>query len=189
MNKIIVISMQDVDVSKGLKQLLDKYPKAKVWFPVTGDEIFFESVIQSCQDKNASFHCFIPDVGDNVQVQSFNDNQVTVCSDPIKEILRQVSHDDVLAIVWDDGIECHMVLHSVEDYGLETWDITDGIDPIEIDYSDSGAASELFSDMMDTMQDFVEKMSLYLTATILEALNQVIGENLDRLKDIDPFEE
>ena len=186
---ILVVSFKDVDVSIGLDQLVKKYPNAKVCFPVTGDDRFFQSVVQVCQDNNSTVHCFLPEMGEDVQVFPMDKNQVTVASDPIKEMLKNVTSEDVLALVWDDSIECHLALHSVEDYGLESWDITEGLDPIEIDYAEDDIQSEMFTDMMDSMQDFVEKMTLYVTANILESLNQVIGENLDRLHDIDPFEE
>lgn len=187
--KIIVLSFKDIDVSKGLDELVKKYPNATVCFPVMGDDLFFNSVIQVCQNNKSAFHCYIPDISSEVTVHPFNNNQVTVSDDPIKDILRNVNSEDILAIAWDDGIECHVALHSVEDYGMETWDISDGLDPIEIDYEHSEVTGELFDDMMDTMQTFVEKMALYITATVLESLNQVIGENLERLNDIDPFEE
>jgi len=189
MKRIIVISFKDVDVTKGLDQLVKKNPEAMVCFPVTGDELFFQSVVQVCQDNTSKVHFFIPDVGNDVEVSAINDNQVTISSNPIKELLRHVTSEDILALVWDDSIECHMALHSVEDYGLETWDITDGLDPIEVDYSENDVNSEMFMDMMDSVQEVVEKMTLYITASILESLNQVIGDNLNRLKDIDPFQE
>jgi hypothetical protein len=189
MKRIIVISFKDVDVSDGLDKLVKKYPEATVCFPVTGDDLFFQSVVQVCQDNNSKIHCFIPEMGDDVNVIPMNDHKVTVSQNPVKELLRHVNSDDVLALVWDDSIECHMALHSVEDYGLEAWDITEGLDPIEVDYTENDVHSEMFVDMMDSVQVVVEKMTLYITASILESLNQVIGENLESLKDIDPFDE
>ena len=190
MKRLIVVSFKDVDVSIGLDQLIRKYPDSKVAFPmIEENDTFYQIVVQVCKNNNIPMHFFIPEVGDDVQVHPINGNEVTISSNPIKELLRNVHPDDILALVWDDSIECHMALHSVEDYGLEAWDITEGLDPIEVDYSDGDIKSEMFTDMMDSMQDFVEKMTLYVTANILESLNQVIGENLDHLKDIDPFEE
>jgi hypothetical protein len=106
--------------------------------------------------------------------------------------MRQVEPHDTLAMVWDDSLEAHAVLHSLEDYGLEMWDITDGLDIIEIDYDDDRETEELYDIMTTTLNLFAESLAAYVTSTVLDVLTDTIRERLaeeDDMKDISPFDD
>ena len=80
-----------------------------------------------------------------------------------------------------------MALHSVEDYGIDIWDITDGLEPIEMDH---GTSDDLYEEMQEALTNFVDVFTAYITAGILETMTKTI-ESLIRNqtdgKDINPF--
>ena len=133
MKRIMVFGFDDTEVSKGLKELLKKHPDAPVFIPVTDNFKFAESAVLTAKEQNHKYQIYFSDAGDEVDQMILGADDITVCVNPIKEILREVASDDVIALAWDDGVHSHLVLHSVEDYGVETWDISDGLDPITID--------------------------------------------------------
>jgi hypothetical protein len=120
-------------------------------------------------------------------------DDVTFCANPIKEVIRNVNVGDVLGIVWDDSDEVHTVLHSLEDYGLDTWDITDGLDLIEIDYEDDDFRTEdLHVVMVNSLALFAESITAYVTSAVMDILTDTIRERLEEdrdSKDISPFDD
>jgi len=98
---------------------------------------------------------------------------------------------DVLALVWDDSTDAHITLHTLEDFGLESWDISNGLDIIEIDDSDE-TADELFEAVQDSMAAFVDNLSAYVVTTVLDALTQSVNNHIDefeRRKDLPPTDD
>jgi hypothetical protein len=185
--QIIIIGFKDEDVSKGVSLLLDKYPVGDVVVPLHGADLPLESIVEACLKHKRPIHFYLPDVGEDYS--GLDGNEVTHASNPLKEVLRSVNPDDVLAIAWDDSIEAHMVLHSVEDYGLDVWNVRNGLEPIQIDHSDT---DDLYAEMQDALSNFIEIFSLYLTESIMENMNKTIDSLMmehDSHPDIDPFEE
>lgn len=185
MKRIIAISFTDHDASKGLDTLFDLYPDSIVVTPVDGNLNFLRSIVAACDKHDIKTHLFVPDTG--ADYEGTNGHTVTTCANPLKEIIRNVTPEDVLAIVWDDSIDAHMVLHSVEDYGLEVWDISDGLDVIEIDHSDS---DDLYTEMQDTLTQFIDVFAAYVVEEVLNKVTKTVESLLmDAHEDIDPFEE
>ena len=187
MRNIIIIGFKDEDVSKGVSSLLDTYPEGDVVVPLHGADLPLESIVEVCLKKKRPIHFYLPEVGEDYS--GLEENKVTHTSNPLKEVLRNVTPEDVLAIAWDDSIEAHMVLHSVEDYGLDVWNIRNGLEPIEIDHSDS---DDLYAEMQDALSKFIEVFSLYLTESIMDTMGKTIESLMvdpNIHGDIDPFEE
>jgi hypothetical protein len=106
--------------------------------------------------------------------------------------MRQIEPNDLLAIVWDDSLEAHAVLHSLEDFGIEAWDITDGLDVLETDYDDEETSDELYAAMVTTLNLFAESLAAYVTSTVLDVLTVTIRERLEEegnMRDISPFDD
>jgi len=101
--------------------------------------------------------------------------------------------DDVLAIAWDDSPEAHTALHSVEDYGIETWNIIDGLDVIEVDSAPEDMdEDEILDAIEDTFMGLVELLAGYITSKVVTLLTEEVNAHLDHLEDrndVDPFEE
>lgn len=171
MKRIMVFGFDDTDVYDGLKLLLEKHPGTSVFIPVMDNFKFAESAVRAVKDSKCKYQIYFSDAGDEVDRLILDADDITVCVNPIKEILREITSEDVVAMVWDDSVESHLVLHSVEDYGVETWDISDGLDPIEIERGDS---EDLFEEMQEKMQDFIEVFAAYVTAGVLEQITKTI---------------
>jgi len=94
-------------------------------------------------------------------------------------------------MVWDNSTQAHLVLGAVEDFGIEVWDISEGLDKIEVDYSEVGT-DELYTAMMDSMGVFVEHMADYIMTTVLDVLAIEVAKRIeegDGGKDISPFKD
>ena len=188
MGNIIVLGFGSNDVSLGMSQLLNSYPEGDVLIPLgLGDVKCFRSIVVACKEANRSVKFYTePDI-DGDEYQPIGDTELIICSNPMKEVLRNVTVGDILAIAWDDSIEAHMALHSVEDYGIDIWDITDGLEPIEMDH---GSSDDLYEEMQEALTNFVDVFTAYLTAGILETMTKTIDSlirNQTDGKDINPF--
>ena len=187
--RIAVISFEpDADVFRGLDRLIEKYPDAHVMVAVSGDNEFVRSAIRAVVNEAHSFMFY---VSETEGLEALPTDTVTICANPVKEVIRQIQAEDVLALVWDESLENHAVIHSVEDYGLEMWDITHGLDPIDIDYEEE-TTDELYSVMVATMSLFAESLAAYVVSSVLDVLTETIMERLDEGDDMQgrsPFDD
>lgn len=187
---IAVISFEDVCVDEGVTQLLEKYGKGvNVFIPVTGNENHFaESVMGICKEHGVRTTCFIANASDIDHILVGADD-IVITDNPVKEMIRQITLNDVLGIVWDNSPMAHFVLSAVEDFGIETWDITEGLDQIEIDYSDEPV--EIIRErMVESMNVFVEHLADYVMTSVLDILSEEVAKRImEDEKEIDPFKD
>lgn len=190
MQRIAVISFDEsADVTDGLELLFEKYDEPHVMLAVSSNNNFVRTALKAMLSYDVSFTLY---VSETEGIEHIPHENITICSNPVKEVIRQVQPHDVLAMVWDDSLESHAVLHSVEDYGLEMWDITDGLDAIEVDYDDDSNTDELYDIMTTTLNLFAESLAAYVTSAVLDVLTDTIRERLaeeDDMKDISPFDD
>ena len=100
-----------------------------------------------------------------------------------------ITPDDILAMAWDDSDEAHMTLHSLEDFGLEMWNIKGTLNPIEMDYTED-TTEELFDAMQESLVGFIDVFAAYIASSVLDTLMDTITERLEQelgTKDINPF--
>lgn len=191
MQKIAIISFDDdADVTRAVEELAERYPHAEFLVPVVEYGVFAKSALRAVFDTG-TYQLFF---SENASIDDYavEADDITFCSNPIKEILRQLNSGDVLGIVWDESMEAHTVLHSLEDFALDMWDITDGLDAIEIDYSDASETDELFDVMTNTLNLFAESLAAYVTSAVLDVLTDTIRERLEEeetMRDISPFDD
>jgi hypothetical protein len=190
MKRVAVISFDDnADVTDGLEELLDKYDDIHVMLAVVGNNLFVKSALKAMLSYDVSFTLY---VSETEGIEHIPHESITICSNPVKEIMRHIEPHDVLAMVWDDSLEAHAVLHSLEDFGLEMWDITDGLDVIEIDYDDEDTTDDLYDIMTTTLNLFAESLTAYVTSAVLDVLADTIKNRMeeeDDMKDISPFDD
>lgn len=190
MQRVAVISFEEhADVTDGLEQLFEKHDDVHVLLAVVSNNHFVKSVLKAMLSYDVSFTLY---VSETEGIEHIPHENITICSNPIKEVMRQIEPHDILAMVWDDSMEAHAVLHSLEDYGLEMWDITDGLDAIEIDYDGDHETEELYDVMVTTLNLFAESLAAYVTSAVLDVLTDTIRDRLaeeDDMKDISPFDD
>jgi hypothetical protein len=188
---IAVISFQDVCADDGMLELINKYGKDKelrVLLPVTGSENHFaESIMEVCRDHSVKVTCFIVNAMDIDHIL-LNADDIVITDNPVKEIVRQITTEDTLGIVWDDSPQAHFILHAIEDFGIEVWDITEGLDQIEVEFTES--QEDVYKAMMDSMAIFVEHMADYIMTSVLDVLAETVAKRIEEDgKDILPFKD
>jgi len=194
MKRISVVSFQDIDVSDGLEQLVMMYDDPFILFPITKNRIFVESVWNVIKKHGVEFHAYFSESSDFTDTILSGSKHFTKVSSPIKEVIKMINiPEDVLAIAWDDSPEAHTVLHSVEDYGVETWSILDGLDVIDVDSAPEDMDEDEVLDLIeDTFMGLVELMAGYITTKVVTLLTQEVNAHIDNMEgrnDVDPFEE
>ena len=192
--KIAIFSTDNLDVSKGIDQLITKYSEQspEILFPVkVGQDDFSQSIIRKCLENRVKVSVYFKDATnlDHLLKQS---DDITICDEPVNEVLHQLGPKDAVGIVWTDSLEDHLILHTMEDLALDVWDITDGIDPIEIDDAfENMDPDELHDAMHSTFGLLLDMMAAYVATTVMESLGQAVMEHLeDQLrKNIRPFDD
>lgn len=178
MKKIAVIGFQEnANIVEGLEKLIDKYPDATVYFPFEEADHFTKSIIEIVRRKAIKYKPFVAVSSDTEGL--FVDDDFVICMDPLHEIIRMLNSDDVLALVWDDSVEAHIVLHSLEDFGMETWDIMDGLNPIEVTFHEEESTDELYDVMIQTLEMFAESLAAYVTSAVLDVLTETIQRRME----------
>lgn len=190
MKRILVLPFKDGDVEDGLRRLINLNPKCLVVFPVMSEyPTFVLSTAKVLQETKAKYHLFFTD-GDNADGLALGAEDITLCSNPLKEILREVTSEDVMALVWEDSVEAHLTLHAVEDFAIETWNIEDGLEIIEVEFDEDSESDLLYEEMQEALSTFIEAFATYITSGVLDTLSQAVEERLKEdmgKKDFNPF--
>ena len=188
MNKIIVISYIDTDVSVALEELVHRLPDHELIIPVTEDEVFVCSAVGVARKLNRPYDLFFSESSNLLNEVSTGTENTTLCSAPLKEVLRYITSNDTLAIAWDDSVEAHMALHSVEDFGVEAWNIEGLLERIEVA---SGEPEDLYEEMQDAFSTFIEVFAAYIAAEVIEVIGKTVEQTLlEHIQGhIDPFNE
>lgn len=192
--KIAIFSTENLDISKGIDQLITKYSEQspEILFPVkVGQDDFSQSVIRKCLENRVKVTIYFKDATnlDHLLKQA---DDITICDEPVNEVLHQLSPGDAVGIVWTDSLEDHLVLHTLEDLALDVWDVTDGIDQIEIDDAfESMDPDDLHDAMHKTFGILMDMMAAYVATTVMDSLGQAVMEHLENQlrKNIHPFDE
>jgi hypothetical protein len=191
MKRIVVLSFKDGDVEDGLRRLITLNPDAVVILPILGFTKFNETAMKAIKATKAKYHLFFTDSTEGIDKLILNAHDITMCSSPLREIMREITSEDVLAMVWDDSIEAHMALHAVEDFAIETWNIEEGLDVIEVDY-DEDDSDALYSHMQEKLSEFIEAFSEYIMNGVLDVITKAVQERIQEeegKREINPFED
>lgn len=192
MKRILVLPFKDGDVSDGLRRLIALNPDALILFPVMdeGYKTYNLSIMKTITDADVKYHIFFTDSTNNVDPLILKAEDITMCTHPVREILREVNSEDILAMVWDESIEAHLALHAVEDLAIETWNVDEGLDMIEVDY-DEDDSDVLYEEMQEKFSEFIESFSTYIISGVIDVLGKTIKDRLaeeEGKKDVSPFD-
>lgn len=192
MRRVLVLPFKDANVKEGMRRLLQLNPDTTVVLPVTPSlPDFMASAMEAMQEAKTKYHLFFTDGDNGIDGLILEADEITMCANPLKEILREVTSEDVLAMVWDDCIEAHLALHAVEDFAIETWNIEDGLEPIEVDFDDEDDTDILYEEMQEALTNFIEAFATYLTAGVLDVLTKAVEAKLredEGKRGFDPFD-
>ena len=194
--KIALFSDDDLDVSVGLDLLITKYAEQspEVIFPAkVNQDDYTQSIIRKCLENSVKVTMYFKNAEGLDHLLKQTDDFI-LCEDPVQEVLRQLTLGDAVGIVWTDSLTDHLVVHNVEDLALDIWDITDGIDFIEMDDDPFIGMNpdDLHAGMHKAMDVFIDMMAAYIASTVMDSLGQAVMEHLldqEDKKDISPFDE
>ena len=169
--RINVVSFRDEDVSAAIGDLVTMFPDPFIVFAMTEDLVFYDSMMSVINKHQVKYHAFyssdleLPEVTGKL-------GTFTSAPDPTKEVIKQVEAHDIFAIAWDDSLECHEALHSVEDYGVDAWNILGELELIIVDDEDEEPEEALLEVIQDAIGDIVELMSTYIAAKVMRVLHE-----------------
>ena len=191
MKRIILVTIDpNADVYHGLTELLEKHEDVEGLSPVITRGVFTETAISAVQGAGFPYKLYL-DVETTTDGLEEDADNIIICLNPIKELTDLITSDDVLALAWDDSDEIHMIIHALEDFGLEMWNIKDMLNPIEMDYSED-TTEELLEAVQESLAGFVEVFSAYIVSSVLDVLIDSVAERLNEelsSKDISLFED
>lgn len=191
MKRIILIAFKDGNVEEGLRRLIQLNPDSLIVIPVVSHPNFMDSAMKTIKQTKSKYHLFFAESNDNIDALVVGAEDITLCNSPIKEVVREITSEDVLAMVWDDSLEAHMVLHAIEDYGIEVWNIEDGLEVIEVDFDEEGDSDALYEQMQEDLSTFIESFAEYIMAGVLDVLAKTVKEHIEeseKTKGINPFD-
>lgn len=191
MKRVIVLPFKDGNVKEGMRRLIQLNKDAVILFPVMDFPEFKKSMTSVLQETDSKYHLFFTDGSDGIDDLVLKAHDITMCLNPLKEMVREITADDVLAMVWEDSIEAHLTLHAVEDLAIEAWNIDDGLEPIEVEFDDDDESDMLYEEMQEAMSNFIEAFATYITNGVLNTLSKAVEERLREdmgKKDINPFD-
>lgn len=180
MKRIIVITFDpEANVWDGLSKLIDLDSNVEVLLPVTAHGKFIDSALLAIREAAVPFRIYLSADETLGGLHELGAELITICDNPIKTVLNQIAPDDILAMVWDESIEAHLTLHSLEDFGLDAWNISNGLEVIEIDYEED-STEDLFEAMQNSMSIFVEDLANYVVSSVLDVITETV---MDRIKE------
>jgi len=193
---IAVISFKDVDVTLGIQELIQMYAEDEPIFflpLIKPDSLFTQSVIDTCKANDIEVHCFFPNANGFEGLLTQADD-IILTDNPVKEVLRQLNANDSLGIVWDDSPQAHFALHSVEDLAIDVWDITEGLDPIELEPDEyEGMDSDGLHDAMHKhLGMFVDLLAAFVAETVMDSISEAVAQHImeaETKRDVSPFKD
>ena len=95
MKRILVVSFEDLDVSEGLAELIHDNPGAPVVIPVTDDLTFVKSAVDIAMKHDCTIQLFFSQANEFTDSLLLSAEDLTVCDNPIKTMLREVTPEDI----------------------------------------------------------------------------------------------
>jgi hypothetical protein len=85
-------------------------------------------------------------------------------------------------------------LHSVEDLAIDVWDITEGLDPIELepDEYDGMDSHGLHDAMHKHLGMFVDLLAAFVAETVMDSLSEAVAQHIieaETKRDVSPFKD
>jgi hypothetical protein len=193
---IAVISFKNQDVSESMEELLQRYAgqNPTLLLPVMKPlETFTQSVLKTAIETKTKITCFFESaVGlDHILKQA---DDISLTENPIGSVIHHLKPGDALAIVWDDSPQAHVIVHGVEDLALDTWDLSDGLEELEVEDGDfSLDGDDIREEMIAAMGKFVDLLAAFVANLVMSSLSEAVAEHImlseedGDTKDIDPF--
>jgi hypothetical protein len=143
MKLLIVGTSDDVEVTMGLRMLLDQRPVTEVVLPIAEENETHDQVILAASERGLA----------------------VTQGGSLEDLLMSVSKDDIVAIAWDDSDEAFEAVLTLQDRKIQAWDISDGLSLIDME-------TEILEERLsEVLEDFVESLTAIVYKMVMDQVN------------------
>lgn len=180
--RIAAIPYLDMDVYDGMLLLLNGNPEAMLLLPITEHKQFTESVFRALKEAGNPYAVFTVEITDDIKdiVAGAADRYTT--DTPIDDILKEMNHGDILAVIDDGSTAFEHTLENLEGYGLTTYNMADGNKLISEFHTHDDIDG--IEDVLDALEVFLEAMVKYVAKQSLTAMRESIVGSIERLSEL-----
>jgi len=146
MKLLVIGTSDDVEVTMGLRMLLDQKPQIT------------EVVIPIAEEENETH--------DQVILAASQRGLAVTQGGSTEDLLMSISKDDIVAIAWDDSDEAFDAVLTLQDRKIQAWDISDGLAIIDME------TEVLEERMSEVLEDFVESLTAIVYKMVMDQVNQ-----------------
>jgi hypothetical protein len=144
MTRLLVVGgADDIDVTVGLRQLLERKNISEIVLPMNEPNETHDQIILTASEKN-------------IPVRTGEDLEV---------LMEVFVAEDILAVAWDESDECFEAIEWAHDKGLDIWDIANGLSIVD-------TQTEALEEHLDeVIADFTESLSALVYKMVMDQIN------------------
>jgi len=144
MKLLVIGTSDDVEVTMGLRMLLDKKPVTEVVLPIAEENETHDQVILAASQRGLA----------------------VTQGGSLDELLVSISKGDIAAFAWDDSEEAFDAVLTLLERNIESWDISDGLSLIDTE-------TEMLEERLsEVLEDFVESLTAIVYKMVMDQVNQ-----------------
>jgi hypothetical protein len=140
---LIVGGSDDIDVTVGLRQLLERKKISEIVLPMNEPNETHDQIILTASEKE-------------IPVRT---------GEKLDTLMEVFVADDILAVAWDESDECFEAIEWAHDKGLDIWDISNGLNIVD-------TQTEALEEHLDeVLADFTESLSALVYKMVMDQIN------------------
>lgn len=179
--RIASIPYLDMDVYDGMLTLLKANPEALLLLPITEYTQFTESVHRALKDAGNPYTIFAKEITDDIKELADGAADKYITKTPVEDILGEVNHGDILAVIDDGSDKFAEALETMEGYGLTTYNMADGGKLMSEFHTHDDVDG--IEDVLDALEVFLESMVKYVAKQSLLAMRESIIGSIEKMSE------
>jgi len=140
---LIVGGADDMDVTVGLRQLLEKKTISEIVLPLSEVTETTDQIVLTATEKN-------------IPVRN---------GEELEDLMEVFVAEDILAVAWDESDECFEAIEWAHDKGLDIWDISNGLNTVDTQ------TEALEEHLHEVLEDFTESLSALVYKMVMDQIN------------------
>lgn len=140
---LIVGGADDMDVTVGLRQLLEKKTISEIVLPLSEVTETTDQIVLTASEKN-------------IPVRN---------GEELEDLMEVFVAEDILAVAWDESDECFEAIEWAHDKGLDIWDISNGLNIVDTQ------TEALEEHLHEVLEDFTESLSALVYKMVMDQIN------------------
>lgn len=140
---LIVGGSDDIDVTVGLRQLLERKKISEIVLPINEPNETHDQIILTASEKA-------------IPVRT---------GEELDTLMEVFVAEDILAVAWDESDECFEAIEWAHDKGLDIWDISNGLNIVDTQ------TEALEEHLHEVLEDFTESLSAVIFKMVMDQIN------------------